>query len=303
MKILLFGANGQVGWELQRSLSCLGELVALDQEQADFSRPEGLGSVLDRYRPEVIVNAAAHTAVDRAESEPELVQAINAGSVAVLAGWAKAQEAWLVHYSTDYVFDGAKEGAYLEDDPTGPLSVYGRTKLAGEQAIRASGCNHLLLRTSWVYAVHGNNFAKTMLRLAASRESLAVVADQWGAPTSAELLADVTALCLYRLRREGADAERLSGTYHLVASGETNWCDYARFVIGEAARIGAALRMGPESVKAIASADYPTVARRPLNSRLSTAKLGRTFGLTLPDWRHHAARQVAELLRQGEGRL
>ncbi|MBF0255110.1 MAG: dTDP-4-dehydrorhamnose reductase, partial [Gammaproteobacteria bacterium] len=296
MKILLLGKNGQLGWELQRALAPLGEIMALDQDRADFAHPETLAPLLDQLQPGLIVNAAAHTAVDKAESEPELAQRINADAVAELARWAARHRVWLIHYSTDYVFDGSASGWYLEDDATNPLSVYGKTKLAGEQAVAASGCQHLILRTSWVYASRGKNFAHTMLQLAASRDSLAVVADQWGAPTSAELLADVTALCLYRLRQEGEGAGRLSGLYHLVAAGETSWCDYARFVLQQAQERGAQLKAGPEQVKAISTAEYPTPAQRPLNSRLSTAKLRQAFGLTLPDWRYHAARQIDELL-------
>jgi dTDP-4-dehydrorhamnose reductase len=300
MNILLFGKNGQVGWELQRALAPLGSLTTLDQDEADFTRPDTLKPLLDRLRPQIIVNAAAHTAVDRAESEPELAQKINADSVAELARWAADQGAWLIHYSTDYVFDGTSLTPYRETDAPHPLSVYGRTKLAGEVAITEAGGRHLNLRTSWVYAARGNNFAQTMLKLAASRDSLSVVADQWGAPTSAELLADVTALCLYRIRSEGEGGERYSGLYHLVAGGETNWCDYARFVIGQAQRRGLTLNMGPEQVHAIPTSEYPTPARRPLNSRLSTEKLCENFDLELPDWRWHATRQVDELLDRRE---
>ncbi|MEO5342090.1 MAG: dTDP-4-dehydrorhamnose reductase [Gammaproteobacteria bacterium SHHR-1] len=296
MNILLLGKNGQLGWELQRALAPLGEVVALDQDRADFAQPETLVPLLDQLQPGLIVNAAAHTAVDKAESEPELSQRINADAVAELARWAAQHRVWLIHYSTDYVFDGSAAGWYSEEDASNPLSVYGRTKLAGEQALAASGCHHLTLRTSWVYASRGKNFARTMLQLAASRESLSVVADQWGAPTSAELLADVTALCLYRLRQEGEGAGHLSGLYHLVAAGETNWCDYARFVLQQAQQRGTQLKVGPEQVKAISTAEYPTPAQRPLNSRLATDKLRQAFGLTLPDWRYHAARQIDELL-------
>jgi len=231
MKILLFGCNGQVGWELQRSLSPLGELVALDfdsrEHHADFSRPEGLADTVRAVAPDVIVNAAAHTAVDRAESEPELARTLNATAPAVLAREAAARGAWLVHYSTDYVFDGSGSHYRGEDEQPGPLSVYGRTKLEGEQLIRASGCKHLILRTSWVYAARGSNFARTMLKLAAERERLTVIDDQIGAPTGAELLADVTAHAMRAAARDPA----LGGTYHVAAGGETSWCGYARLVI------------------------------------------------------------------------
>jgi dTDP-4-dehydrorhamnose reductase len=301
MRILLFGKSGQVGWELQRSLACLGEVHALDQDEADFSRPNELTALLDRLQPDVIVNAAAYTAVDKAETEFELARRINADSVAVLAAWAARHSGWLIHYSTDYVFDGKQSGFYVETDKTNPLSVYGQTKLEGEEAIRQSGCRHLIFRTSWVYAVLGNNFAKTMLHLAASRESLSVVADQWGAPTSAELLADVTAHCLYRLKM-ASNTIRYSGTYHLVAGGETHWCDYARLVLGLAQEQGLTLKVDPSSVQAIPTSEYPTPAQRPLNSRLATNKIQATFDVLLPDWKFHVRRQVRELIQYQEVR-
>ncbi|HMQ72556.1 MAG TPA: dTDP-4-dehydrorhamnose reductase, partial [Rubrivivax sp.] len=228
MRILLLGSRGQVGWELQRALAPLGELTALDRRgtgpwQADLSQPERLAPMLDALAPQLIVNAAAHTAVDRAESEPGLAHAINAAAPGELARWAAAHDATLVHYSSDYVFDGSGHTARSEDAPTGPLSVYGRSKLAGEEAIRASGCRHLILRTSWVYAARGGNFARTMLRLAAERDELRVIADQVGAPTGAELLADVTA---HALRALAVDPT-LAGTYHCAAAGETSWHGYA----------------------------------------------------------------------------
>jgi len=232
MKILLFGKNGQVGWELQRSLAPLGELVALDSNGkelcGDFTDLDGIARTVREVAPDVIVNAAAHTAVDKAESETELVRAINALAPEVLAREAAALGAWLVHYSTDYVFDGSGDYPWIETDATAPLSVYGSTKLEGEQLIMQSGCQHLIFRTSWVYAARGANFAKTMLRLAKKRDELKVVSDQHGAPTSAELIADVTALCLYRLQNDPLLAGTASGTYHLVAAGETSWHGYAQ---------------------------------------------------------------------------
>ena len=297
MKILLLGKNGQVGWELQRSLAILGNVVACDFDsaaelRADFSDPESLVALIRRERPDAIVNAAAHTAVDRAESEPDLVHRINALAPGVIAREAAALGAVLVHYSTDYVFDGSGAHARDEAAPTGPLNVYGRTKLEGEELIRASGCTHFILRTSWVYAARGGNFARTMLRLAAERDELTVIADQWGAPTGAELLADVTALALPRLRTDAA----LGGTYHCVASGVTSWHGYAQFVLDCARGQGRSVKVAPERVVAVPTSAYPTPARRPLNSRLSTAKLCAAFGVTLPDWRAGVQRMLAEVL-------
>ena len=296
-KILLLGADGQVGWELQRSLSLLGEVVACDvsfdgDRRADFAQPESLRELVRRHRPGLIVNAAAHTAVDKAESEPELVGRINATAPGVLAQEAATLGAWLVHYSTDYVFDGSGDQPRAEDAPTGPLSVYGHTKLAGEQAIRASGCLHLILRTSWVFAARGGNFARTMLKLAAERETLKVIADQVGAPTGADLLADVTAHALRTLRLR----PELAGTYHCAAVGETSWHGYARHVIEWARTHGQPVNVAPEAILPIPTADYPTPARRPLNSRLDTFKLRHAFGLHLPPWQHGVERMLAEVL-------
>jgi dTDP-4-dehydrorhamnose reductase len=297
MKILLFGKNGQVGWELQRALAPLGELVALDFNspgdlKADFTRPETLAATVRAVRPDVIVNAAAHTAVDKAEGEPALAHAINAAAPAVLAREAAALQAWLVHYSTDYVFDGSGTTPRTEDAPTAPLSVYGLTKLEGELAIRASGCHHLILRTSWVYAARGGNFARTMLRLAAERDKLSVIDDQIGAPTGAELLADVTAHALRAALLQPA----LGGTYHAVAAGETSWHGYARFVIDWARQHGHAIKVAPEAVAPIPTSAYPTPAKRPLNSRLATDKLRSAFGLALPPWQAGVERMLTEVL-------
>jgi dTDP-4-dehydrorhamnose reductase len=297
MKILLLGCDGQVGWELQRSLQPLGELVALDfrsrEHAADFSRPEALAATVAAVRPGLIVNAAAHTAVDKAESEPALAQAINADAVGVLARSAAAAGAWLVHYSTDYVFDGSGDQPRDELAATGPLSVYGRTKLDGEQQIRASGCRHLILRTSWVYAARGGNFAKTMLKLAAEREQLKVIDDQIGAPTGADLLADVSAHALRLLQRQ----PELGGLYHCVAGGETSWYGYAQYVIDWARAQGWPIKVGTDKVLPIPTAEYPTPAQRPLNSRLDTGQLRQGFGLSLPDWRTGVARMLNELAR------
>ena len=298
MKILLLGRGGQVGWELQRSLSVLGELVALDFDPAgnpgglcgDFSQPEGLADTVRRVAPDVIVNAAAHTAVDKAESEPEFARTLNALAPGVLATEAQRIGAWLVHYSTDYVFDGSGERPWREEDATGPLSVYGRTKLEGEQLV--AGCErHLTLRTSWVYAARGGNFAKTMLRLAKDRDALTVINDQFGAPTSAELLADVTAIAI----KAAVANPALAGLYHCVAGGETNWHQYARFVLAQARSLGWQLKAGPDQVAEVATAQYPTPAHRPLNSRLDTRKLQAAFGVHLPHWQEHMRRMLQEI--------
>lgn len=296
MKILLLGKNGQVGWELQRALAPLGEVIACDREQADLENLHALQQLVQSVAPKIIVNAAAYTAVDKAESEVDRAELINHRAVALLAKEALSLNALLIHYSTDYVFDGLQGGFYKESDSAAPQSVYGVTKLAGEQAIVASGCRYLIFRTSWVYALRGNNFAKTMLKLAQQRNVLNVVGDQFGAPTSAELIADVTAFCLYRLHR---DTEFPNGTYHLVAGGETSWHGYAQFVITEAMRNGIALRVNPDLVQSIATADYFTSAKRPANSRLDTQKLKSTFSITLPDWQLGVSRLVSELAEPG----
>ncbi|MFZ9407513.1 MAG: dTDP-4-dehydrorhamnose reductase [Burkholderiaceae bacterium] len=297
MNILLVGCNGQVGWELQRALAPLGKLTACDFDspeprRADFSKPESLRALVDTIQPQVIVNAAAHTAVDKAESEPDLARALNATAPGVLAEAARERGALLVHYSTDYVFDGSGQAPRTEDAPTGPLSVYGQTKLEGEQAIAASGCAHLILRTSWVYAARGGNFARTMLRLAAERDALQVIHDQVGAPTGADLLADVTAHAIRAVR----ERPELQGLYHCVAAGETSWYDYARFVIEWARAQGRPIRVAPEAIAPIATAAYPTPARRPLNSRLDTHRLQAAFGLRLPHWQQGVERMLREIL-------
>jgi dTDP-4-dehydrorhamnose reductase len=295
MRILLFGKNGQVGWELQRALAPLGELVALDfdspEHPADFTRPAGLAATVRAVRPDVIVNAAAHTAVDKAESEPELAATINAEAPRVLAAEAAASGAWLVHYSTDYVFDGSGDSPRTEDAPTGPLSVYGRTKLDGEQHIRASGCRHLILRTSWVYAARGGNFARTMLKLAAERDTLKVIDDQVGAPTGADLLADITAHAVRAALRDPA----LGGTYHAVAAGETTWHRYATMVIEWARAQGLPVRVAPDAIEAVPTTAFPTPARRPLNSRLDTGRLRHSFGLVPPPWEAGVRRMLREI--------
>ena len=297
MKILLLGKNGQVGWELQRALAPLGEVVALDFDSpapltADFSRPESLAATVRAVAPQIIVNAAAHTAVDKAESEPDFARALNAASPAVLAREAAALGAWLMHYSTDYVFDGSGTAPWTETSPTGPLSVYGATKLEGEEAIRASGCRHLILRTSWVYAARGGNFAKTMLKLAKERDALSVIDDQVGAPTGADLLADLTAHTL----RAALARPALAGTYHAVAQGETSWHGYARHVIEFARAAGQSIRVAPDAIRAVPTSAFPTPAKRPGNSRMDTRKLRDTFGLALPSWQAGVERMLTEVL-------
>lgn len=297
MKILLFGKGGQVGWELQRALAPLGELIALDFDTAgdlsgDFSQPEAVAATVRRVAPDLIVNAAAHTAVDKAESEADLARLINATTPGRIAQEAKALGAHLVHYSTDYVFDGSGDAPRDETAATGPLSVYGRTKLEGEQLIAASGATHLIFRTSWVYAARGGNFAKTMLKLAKERERLTVIADQIGAPTGAELLADVSAHAARMLRAR----PELSGLYHCVAAGETSWHGYATHVIERARAAGHAIKVAPDAILPIPTSDYPTPATRPLNSRLDTRRLREVFGLVLPPWQQGVDRMLAEIL-------
>jgi dTDP-4-dehydrorhamnose reductase len=297
LKILLFGRNGQVGWELQRSLAPLGDVVALDARGADglcgdFADAEGIAKTVRQVRPDAIVNAAAYTAVDRAESEPQLAEQVTAVTPGVIAEAARELGAWLVHYSTDYVFDGSGTRPWRESDPTGPLGVYGRTKLAGEARIAAAHAKHLVLRTSWVYAARGGNFARTMLRLARERDRLTVVADQFGAPTGADLLADVTAHALRTLAAGGGRP----GIFHVAAAGETSWHGYARFVVGKAQQAGETFKAGPEQVEAVPSSAFPTPARRPHNSRLDTHSFRTTFGLVLPPWQQGVARMLDEIL-------
>ncbi len=296
MKILLFGKGGQVGWELQRSLAPLGELVALGTDSrdlcGDFTNPEGIVQTVRTVAPDIIVNAAAYTAVDKAESESDLARTINTRVPGVLAQEAKRSGAWLIHYSTDYVFDGSGDKPWLESDPTSPLSVYGKTKLEGEDAIRATGCHYLIFRTSWVYAARGGNFAKTMLKLAQERDSLTVINDQIGAPTGADLLADVTAHAI----RTALQRPEVSGLYHLVAEGETSWHGYASFVIDFARQAGIDIKVVQEAIQAVPTCAFPTAAKRPLNSRLDANKLQNAFDLYLPNWQNGVARMLTEIL-------
>lgn len=297
MKILLLGKNGQVGWELQRALAPLGQLVALDRKggnslSGDLADLDSIRETVRKITPDVIVNAAAYTAVDRAESEQDLAKMINTDAVRVLAEEAKTLDALLVHYSTDYVFAGTGTEPWKESDPTGPLSTYGQTKRAGEEAILASGCTHLIFRTSWVYAARGHNFIKTMLRLGKERESLSIVGDQIGAPTGAELIADVTA---HAIRSTLVD-EALVGVYHLAASGETSWHGFAEYIFATAKAQGLPMRV--TDLTAIKTSEYPTPATRPLNSRIDTQKICKAFALVMPDWKQGVARVLEELLEQ-----
>ncbi|MFZ2739414.1 MAG: dTDP-4-dehydrorhamnose reductase [Burkholderiaceae bacterium] len=297
MRILLLGKNGQVGWELQRSLAPLGEVIALGSDNlgGNFTDLSALEQTVRTLRPEVIVNAAAYTAVDKAQSEPELARTINALAPGVLAREAHSLGAWLLHYSTEYVFDGSGDQPWLEGDATAPLNVYGQTKLEGEQLIAESGCAHLIFRTSWVYAARGGNFAKTMLRLAQERDTLNVIDDQFGAPTGADLLADVSAHALRGV--VGPTPNRgLSGLYHLAASGETSWYGYAKLVLASAQQAGVQLKLGPAELRPIASSSFPTPAPRPHNSRLNTDKLRTAFDLFLPPWQQGLARMLKETL-------
>jgi dTDP-4-dehydrorhamnose reductase len=298
MKILLFGKTGQVGWELQRSLAPLGDLIALDSTSkklcGDFNDPAELARTVRTVAPDVIVNAAAYTAVDKAESEAERVRTINALAPAVLAQEALRANSWLIHYSTDYVFDGSGDKPWLETDATAPLNVYGATKLEGERLIRESGCRHLILRTSWVYGARGGNFIRTMLRLAQERDSLNIIDDQIGAPTGADLLADVTAHAI----RTALSRPEVSGLYHLVAGGETSWHGYARFVIDFAARAGIDIKVPPNAIMPVPTSAFPTPAKRPHNSRMCTGKLRRTFDLNLPSWEVGVARILSEMLEK-----
>ena len=296
MNILLFGKGGQVGWELQRSLSVLGTVTALDFDSTehcgDFSNPSGVAETVRTLRPDIIVNAAAHTAVDKAESEADFARTLNATTPGAIAQEAAKLGAWLVHYSTDYVFDGSGSRPWVETDTPAPLSVYGRTKLEGEQLIAEAGAKHLILRTSWVYAARGGNFAKTMLRLAQERDRLTVIDDQWGAPTGADLLADVTAHALRHLRQRPQDA----GLYHCAAAGETNWNEYAKYVLAQVQKVQDAIEIKAKEVAPVPTSAFPTPAVRPRNSRLNTDKLQHTFGLQMPHWHAGVARMLTEIL-------
>ena len=296
LTILLLGKNGQLGWELQRALAPLGTVIALDRHSSphcgDLADPAGLARTVAELRPGVIVNAAAYTAVDKAESDVAMARTVNAEAPAALARAAQQIGAWLISYSTDYVFDGSGQRPWREDDLTAPLNVYGATKLEGEQAIVAHCERHLIFRTSWVYAARGGNFAKTMLRLAGERDRMAVIDDQIGAPTGADLLADLTAHAIRSARR----APKLAGIYHVAAAGETSWHDYARHVVARARASGVELRVSDAAIEAVKTTAFPTPATRPHNSRLDTTKLRNAFGLTMPRWQVGVDRMLTEIL-------
>ena len=299
MKILLLGKNGQVGWELQRSLAPLGEVLALDRNSSshcgDLSNLEGLAETVRLFRPDVVVNAAAYTAVDKAESDQSTAHLINALAPEVLARACAAIGAYLVHFSTDYVFDGAGQKPWFESDATGPLNVYGHSKLAGEKGIAKQGAKHVIFRTSWVYGTEGGNFAKTMLRLAQERDKMAVINDQFGAPTGAALLADITALCLQRVQPEQHEPY-LSGIYHLAAAGETTWHAYAQYVLRQAQSLKPSLKYTVKEVAAVATTEFPTPAARPLNSRLNCSQLENALQLKLPAWQTGVDAMLAKIL-------
>ena len=298
MKILLLGANGQVGWELRRSLAPLGKIRAYDRHTGNLQKLDDLSRLIRDFSPEAIVNAAAYTSVDKAESELDEAFLINSKAVEFLAKEAKLLNAWFIHYSTDYVFDGLKSGAYIETDTPNPQSVYGQTKYDGEESIKESKVKHLIFRTAWVYSKRGTNFIKTMIQLANKQDELKVVNDQIGAPTGAELIADVTALCLYQIAQYKNSAHNLSGTYHLTPTGETSWHGFAQFIIAEALGLGVKFRASFENVQAISTSEYPLPAKRPSNSLLDTKKICNTFNVYMPPWQTHVERLFKELYSQ-----
>ncbi|CAM8436174.1 dTDP-4-dehydrorhamnose reductase [Candidatus Methylopumilus universalis] len=296
MKILLTGSNGQVGFELQKKLSALGEVIATDREELDLTNLNAIRTFIDHTRPDIIINPAAYTAVDKAESEPELAYQINTLAPEVLADKARELDIPLIHFSTDYVFDGLKKDAYIETDLTNPQSVYGKTKCEGEEKIRTH-TKHIILRTSWVFGVHGNNFLKTMLRLITDKESLNIVSDQWGSPASASMLSDVTFKIIDGILKNKNFNDY--GTYHVTSDGETNWQQYASLIASELIKLNVKIKCGPDQIHSILTSQYPTAAKRPLNSRLNTEKLKETFVLDLPDWEDEVKKHVKILSTLG----
>lgn len=295
MKLLLTGCHGQVGFELQRSLAPLAEVIAIDIADCDLSDEQALRALIQKIKPDGIINPAAYTAVDKAESETALAKKINVDAPRIMGEEATKSGAFVFHYSTDYVFEGVGDQFYKESDATNPQNVYGQTKRDGEQAL-LNACSHsLIMRTSWVVGAHGGNFAKTMLKLASERDALSVVADQYGAPTSAALLADITAQLVGRIKYAG-DRTFPYGLYHVVASGVTSWHAYAQFVIAEAIKAGKAMTVSPEMVNPITTLDYPVPAKRPANSRLDTTLFQNTFDLRLPDWKHGVSHVLQQIL-------
>ena len=284
MRLLVTGATGQVGWEVTRSLMPLGNVIALNRTRCDLSQPDSLAPIIRDLNPDVIVNAAAYTAVDKAEKEESLAGVVNSTAVGVLADAAKRNGALLVHYSTDYVFDGTKASPYIEEDTPSPINAYGRSKLAGEAAIRAVGCDHLILRTTWIYAARGQNFVKTILRLARERNELNIVADQFGAPTSARNVADGTAHIVRQALQERVLGDFMSGTYHVTSAGGTNWYGFAEAIVRNASLYGLLDSNRLPRITPIPTSAYPLPAARPVNSRLSNELLLNRFNLILPDW-------------------
>ena len=294
MKILLFGRNGQLGWELNRSLQPLGEIIVFDIEEVDFSEPESLRKIVQDESPDVICNAVAYTAVDKAEEDEELALKINGVAPGVLAEEALKLDALLIHYSTDYVFDGTKASPYIETDTPNPVNAYGRTKLAGELAVQSSGCDYLILRTSWVYASRANNFMLTMLKLAQEREELSIVSDQIGAPTTARLIAGTTVLCVQQIMKERIAGVYSSDLYHLTASGHTSWHGFTEEIVNLASQ-SEKLQLTIKDIKAIPTSDYPTPATRPMNSQLALTKLESIFTIKMPDWKKSLSLCMAEI--------
>ena len=295
MKILLLGANGQVGWELERSLAALGQLQSYNKHTANLENLYSLKNIIHKNMPDIIVNAAAYTNVDKAESEKSMVNTINYKAVDFLAKESKRINAWFIHYSSDYVFDGKKAGAYTEIDKPKPLSVYGDSKYKGEKSVVESGCKYIIFRTSWVYSARGDNFVKTIIRLGKEKDRLNIINDQIGAPTSARLIADVSSLCLYRLFCNESPAKNASGIYHLSASGKTSWYGLAKYVINESKNLGDTFFVNPENIHSISTSEYPLPAIRPHNSLLNTKKICKTFYIHLPHWKDLLKRTLQEI--------
>jgi len=293
MKILLTGSNSQVGFELQKKLSLLGKVIATDREELDLTNPDAIRVFIDQTRPDIIINPAAYTLVDKAESEIDLAYLINVSAPEVLASMSRELDIPLIHFSTDYVFDGLKKGAYVETDQTNPQSVYGKTKCEGEEKVRTHE-KHIILRTSWVFGVHGNNFLKTMLRLMQEKESLNIVGDQWGSPASATMLADVTFKIVDTIFKNKNFND--FGTYHVTSDGETNWQQYASFIANELIKLNVKIKCGPDQIHSILTFEYPTAAKRPLNSRLNCEKLKKTFVLELPHWELEVKKVLREII-------
>ena len=293
MKILLTGSNGQVGFELNKKLSALGEVIATDREELNLEDSQAISSFIDQTRPDIIINPAAYTAVDKAESEPDLAYEINTLAPEVLATMAAELDIPLIHFSTDYVFDGLKKDAYIETDLTNPQSIYGKTKCEGEEKIRTHA-KHIILRTSWVFGVHGNNFLKTMLRLIQEKDSLNIVGDQWGSPASASMLSDVTFKIVDGILKNKNFNDY--GTYHVTNDGETNWHQYASLISSEAMKLNVKVKCAPDKIHPILTSEYPTAAKRPLNSRLNTDKIKKTFMLELPHWESEVKKVLREII-------